>query len=368
MENLRTRVATRCWSLALFSLTTAAIQATPVGAALTIPPTGLNPGDQCRLLFLTSGQRDAASTDIEVYNTFVQRHADASPVLAALGVNWKAVVSTSTVSARDTTETNPEVFGEGFPIYRVDGELVDRNYAALWNNERTPNLNITEFEEPFPFDPRISGIKVETWSGSLPDGTIADSESFMALGEKRPVTGSATISGHLGWTASRSDADSLHHIIGMSDLLTVAVLAPTTDFDGDGALTARDIDLLTDLIRSGGSNVAFDLNDDNVVDAIDRTFWVEQIANTFFGDANLDGTVNFTDFLALSASFDQSNGWAGGDFDGSGVSDFADFTILADNFGAARELSTVSEPSSQLFPPFALLVLLWPRRRSQRTS
>ena len=68
-------------------------------AEIIIPPPDLRPADQYRLIFLTSGIRDATSTDIEDYNAFVQQHANASPELAALGVEWKAAASTATRSS-----------------------------------------------------------------------------------------------------------------------------------------------------------------------------------------------------------------------------------------------------------------------------
>ena len=41
------------------------------------------------------------------------------------------------------------------------------------------------------------------------------------------------------------------------------------------------------------------------------------------------------DFLALAANFNKTDAtWPEGDFDGSGTVDFADFVILADNFGS----------------------------------
>ena len=198
-----------------------ALSTPQVAAKTIIPPPDLSPGDQYRLLFMTSGTRDATSTEIEDYNAFVQQYADASPELAALEVNWQAVVSTPTVAARDNTGTNPEIFGEGYPIYRVDGELVDQSYAALWNNEMTGLLNITEFGEPFPFDPRSNGV--ETWSGSHWDGRISPD----ALGTANPGTGTATIGGFLAWSNSVASADAAYHIIGMSDLLAVPVPEPT---------------------------------------------------------------------------------------------------------------------------------------------
>ncbi|MFM7909129.1 MAG: PEP-CTERM sorting domain-containing protein, partial [Microcystis sp.] len=39
-------------------------------AALVVLPSGLNPGDQYRLVFVTSGTRNATTTDINDYNTF----------------------------------------------------------------------------------------------------------------------------------------------------------------------------------------------------------------------------------------------------------------------------------------------------------
>ncbi len=54
------------------------------GTVVTVP-TDLNPGDQYRLVFVTNGTRDAQSTDIADYNTFVTTEANLSTELAALG-------------------------------------------------------------------------------------------------------------------------------------------------------------------------------------------------------------------------------------------------------------------------------------------
>ena len=42
-----------------------------------------------------------------------------------------------------------------------------------------------------------------------------------------------------------------------------------------------------------------------LVDLADHRYWVEQIAGTRFGDADLNGSVQFADFLQLSANFGQ---------------------------------------------------------------
>ena len=124
----------------------------------------------------------------------------------------------------------------------------------------------------------------------------------------------------------------------------------TGDFDGDGALSVTDIDLLSSQVGAGFAVIAdlvFDLNRDNAVSNDDRSVWVETLANTFFGDADLNGSVEFADFLALSAGFGTEGGWAEGDFDGSGDVAFADFLLLSSNFGSVRAASqAVPEPTS----------------------
>jgi hypothetical protein len=61
---------------------------------------------------------------------------------------------------------------------------------------------------------------------------------------------------------------------------------------------------------------------------------VELITSAFPGDANLDGKVDFNDFLAISTHFLQSDiDWDHGNFNYDGVVNFNDFVVLATNFG-----------------------------------
>ena len=55
---------------------------------------------------------------------------------------------------------------------------------------------------------------------------------------------------------------------------------------------------------------------------------------TFYGDANIDGTVDTVDFGFLAGSFGGSQKlWADGDFNYDGTVDTVDFGFLASNFG-----------------------------------
>jgi len=96
------------------------------GAVVT-QPTGLNPGDQYRLVFITSTTRDAASTDIADYNAFVNTAAALNSDLD--GISWTAIGSTATVDARDNTSTT----GTGVPIYLLNDTAIADDYADLWD-------------------------------------------------------------------------------------------------------------------------------------------------------------------------------------------------------------------------------------------
>ena len=112
------------------------------------------------------------------------------------------------------------------------------------------------------------------------------------------------------------------------------------DVDDSGSIDAADIDLLYAAIASSSDEPQFDVNEDGSTDEQDVDFLVEQLLETRRGDANLDGTVSFADFLLLASNFGKSDiGWAGGDFDGSRSVDFADFLALASSFGFDREVA-----------------------------
>ncbi len=85
------------------------------------------------------------------------------------------------------------------------------------------------------------------------------------------------------------------------------------------------------------------------------------------GDANLDGTVDFADFLLVSSTFGMPGGWGDGDFDDSGAVDFGDFLILSQHFNQSmtpglRPPTTVPEPSG-LFLAIAAVGTLSSRGR-----
>lgn len=131
------------------------------------------------------------------------------------------------------------------------------------------------------------------------------------------------------------------------------------DFNASSTLDAADIDLLSVelMIPESDRNRALDINGDAVVNDADRAFLVRSNFGTQFGDADLDGSVSFKDFLILAEGFGSEGGWAQGDFDGSGVVDFLDVLSLSENFGFTSAAPALNVPESDV-SPFRLFGLM----------
>lgn len=137
------------------------------------------------------------------------------------------------------------------------------------------------------------------------------------------------------------------------------------DFDGDMLFTAADIDLLS--AQVGQADLVFDLTGDGSVTNDDREFWIADVAGSLNGDADLNGTVEFADFLSLSNNFGKDGGWAEGDFDGSGGVAFPDFLLLSNSFGqSVGAVSSVPEPNAQMLLVIALVSGFFGRRSRKR--
>jgi hypothetical protein len=103
------------------------------------------------------------------------------------------------------------------------------------------------------------------------------------------------------------------------------------DLDQDGQLSAADIDLLSAAVRQGSSDLAYDLDRNGRVQNEDRVYWVEQLKRTCFGDANLDGLFDTTDFVLVFQAGEYEDAtagnskWATGDWNGDADFSSSDF-------------------------------------------
>ncbi len=128
------------------------------------------------------------------------------------------------------------------------------------------------------------------------------------------------------------------------------------DFDGDGSLTANDVNLLTAEIKSGENNSRFDLNQDSLVDRTDHNIWVKDLKNAWLGDANLDNEFNSSDLVAVFVSgkyedgVPMNAGWEEGDWNADGDFDSSDFVAAFADGGyelgpRPEALNAVPEPA-----------------------
>lgn len=218
MKNIHkftTRLVSRLLSRLVIGFAAVALTATAALSAPITVPAGLNPGDQYRLAFITSTERDATSSDIADYNAFVTTAANSQTALAALGTTWMAIASTATVDARDNTGTNPS--SAGVPIYLLDAastKIADNN-ADLWDGDIDAALNITETGG------LITTPRATVWTGSTQTG-----EAFAGrtLGAIEPELGSP-FSASTSWVEGYPEPNTFAlHFYAISAVLTVTAI------------------------------------------------------------------------------------------------------------------------------------------------
>lgn len=131
------------------------------------------------------------------------------------------------------------------------------------------------------------------------------------------------------------------------------------DFNSNEQLDAGDMDLLTEAVSAGTNDVDFDLDNDQIVNDEDRRVWIEDLANSYFGDSNLDREFNSADFVAVFAAGKYESGqpalWSEGDWDGDGVFNSGDFVKA---FGGGGYESGPRPVTAAVPEPNGLLSLL----------
>lgn len=174
-------------------------------------PAGLNPGDQFRFVFVTDGIRDATSTNIADYDSFVNAEAGGA-TYDGMVVNWLVIGSTDSVDAIDHVgQTNA-------PVYLSDGTLVTTSTttAGLWSRDLLHAINLDlASKPPPPFDNFV-------WTGTNPFGTGFGG----ALGDTRAQVGSIIFT-HDAWVSSGTDnSPGSRPFYGISSVLTVPQSVP----------------------------------------------------------------------------------------------------------------------------------------------
>ena len=115
------------------------VTASVASAAIVVPPS-LSPGDKYHLVFVTSTTRNATSTNIADYNSFVQAAADAAGIGSGDGVDWFAIGSTQTVAAKVNA-----LIGATNLVFLLNGTTkVADGFTDMWNGSIDARINLTE--------------------------------------------------------------------------------------------------------------------------------------------------------------------------------------------------------------------------------
>jgi hypothetical protein len=201
-----------------------AITAEPASAVPLPVPLELAPGAKFQLVFVTTEFTPATSPDVTTYNHIAQNSANAAGLGAALGITWRAIVSTSTVNARDNAPV-----GASTPVYNMAKVRVADGESDMWDGSLAAAVGYHE-----------NGMAplTDVWTGTVggvgvPGSTLGntDTTSFAWCG--RPSLADN------GWTAFlRPPLTSSFYLYALSSELTVP---PTSDFDRDGDVDGADL-------------------------------------------------------------------------------------------------------------------------------
>jgi hypothetical protein len=121
------------------------------------------------------------------------------------------------------------------------------------------------------------------------------------------------------------------------------------DFNGDGQVDLRDVDILSAGLRTGDPQ--FDVDADGSVDSADLIYLVETILGSRQGDANLDGIFNSADLVQVfqrgeyEDNVADNSTWSEGDWDGDGEFTSGDF-VAALSAGPYSLASVPAVPTS----------------------
>lgn len=145
------------------------------------------------------------------------------------------------------------------------------------------------------------------------------------------------------------------------------------DYNNNGLLDDGDLDIQSQAIKD--NDLAFDLTGDGVTDIKDREFWVNDLKNTWMGDADLNGVFDSSDFVLVFGvgkyETEQMAGWAEGDWNGDMLFNTSDFVVVFANGGFEMgpmvdgpnpATAAVPEPSSIVLLLLGTLMLLRHRK------
>ena len=176
-----------------------------LGVNIPFIPSDLNPGDEYHVAFITFSGQNATSSDIDVYNTFVQGQAEQSGAdTETWGISWFAFASTATVDAKDNIPVTTA------PIYLLTDVRMADNATDLWDGSIQTNLSINQFGS--------AESSQNVWTGTGSDGTGSPTAT---LGTSDPRHGFSSVVDSKWISFGDEPGTNLRAFYAVSELVTV---------------------------------------------------------------------------------------------------------------------------------------------------
>ena len=148
----------------------------------SLTPSELGARDQFRLLFLSSTTRNATSSDIADYNTFIQTRAAAGHTdIQEYSNGFKVVGCTEDDDARDNTGTTFTSSDKGVPIYWLGGTKIADQYQDFYDGSWDNASNTHDRDELGINSTNTSQSGNRPWTGCGDNGTEPFSAAYLIL-------------------------------------------------------------------------------------------------------------------------------------------------------------------------------------------
>jgi hypothetical protein len=221
-------------------------------------------------------------------------------------------------------------------------EIIEYQHAGLFGDHWAANRG----HRTMLMHPRMREIGVGVVRGDYSNnGTVYDTimitEDFAYTDDDPFVTGVVYRDLDGDGFYSPEAGESLPAVtVELLDPASGAVLASTATF-ASGGYAIKTLPGVYD-VRFWGQGVIHRVDGVDVTDGFNVKIDAIDPAELFAGDANLDGLVSDADYTVWADNFGAAGGWGEGDFNGDGAVTDADYTLWADNFGAG---ALVPEPA-----------------------
>ena len=240
-------------------------EATPVLNDWSLKPSGLGVGDEFRLIFLSSTKRNATSSNIGTYNTWIQGRAAAGhDGIQAYSDGFTVVGCTRAKDARDNTATTYTSTDKGVPIYWLNGNKVADDYEDFYDGDWDNESNSHDRNELGNNGTNTSQDTNYSLTGCDHDGTekvqtTGSLTQYRALGNPFVRIGrlNSSVTGHGPLSGGANDEDDDNRpMYGLSAVFTVVdQLPPITLVSNTGQTLGTESSSIQSQPFTTGSNL-----------------------------------------------------------------------------------------------------------------